>query len=83
MSPANRRALKRFGIKLAILTAFALAQWLLGIMSAALFLAIFTAMLDVVGAIWRRERLLSPHITYWDEAAMFLVLFLALLICDR
>jgi hypothetical protein len=83
MSPANRYGLKRVGIKLAILTLCALALWPLGIMRGALFLAIFSALLDVFAAVWRRERLLSPSMTYWDEAAIFLVIFLGLLICDQ
>jgi hypothetical protein len=83
VSPANRYGLKRFGVKLAILALGALAQWPLGIRRAALFLAIFSASLDVFAAVRLRERVLSPRISYWDEAAVFFAIFLALLLCDQ
>jgi len=83
VSPANRYGLQRFGVKLGVLTVGAVVQWPLGIMTAALFLAIFSALLDVFGAVLRRERLFSPSITYWDEAAVFLAIFLVLLLCDQ
>ena len=62
---ASTDALKRFAIRLAILTLFALAQipapW--GFMGAFTIMSLTSAMLCASWAIFRGERLLSPSFT--------------------
>lgn len=69
-------ALGRFALKLILLTLFALVQSLssLGFGRSLSHLMLLTGMIDVALALMRRERPLSPTLTYWDEAAAFLAL---------
>lgn len=72
----NRYALRRFALKLVVLTLFAFAHQpsLWGFGRAMATLTLLTGWADLVLALIRSERPLAPTLTYWDEAASFLAL---------
>jgi hypothetical protein len=73
MDAGSAYALKRFGWKLAILTAFALAQvkapW--GFKGAAITLALISGTLSFALALYWRERPRAGALNHWDEAVAF------------
>lgn len=69
----NRYALKRFGLKFAILLAFALVQ-MAPIGRTLTIMFSFASLFDLVLALVQSHHLWNRHFTYWDEAAAFLLL---------
>ena len=78
VSQTNGYALRRFALKLGLLMVFALTRWPEGIAGAARKLSLLTALADVVLALVRRQPVFGRTLTYWDEAAMFALIFLLL-----
>ena len=77
-APGSGYVLKRFAMKFAILTVFAMAQvrtpW--GLRSAALALSVFSAAICGGFALYRREAITLTLLNYWDEAIAFAVIAL-------
>lgn len=75
----SRHVLKRFLLKLAILSPAALAQaqapW--GLETAAKSLATFSALICAALALVKGERPIAETLNYWDEAIAFLAIGLA------
>lgn len=78
MQQANTYALKRFALKLSILICFTSAQWRSGLLKTGITLSLLTAFADVAIALLRRQRITASRFTYWDEAAMFVLISLSL-----
>ena len=72
-APGSGYVLKRFAMKFAILTVFAMAQvrtpW--GFRNAALALSVFSAAICSGFALYRREAITLTRLNYWDEAIAF------------
>lgn len=79
LDSTSRYRLKRFGVKLALISAFALAQIVspLGFSRGLEYLLGFTVLISAGIALYKRENLSSRTLDHWDEAALFLVLFVA------
>lgn len=79
IGPESLYAAKRFGIKLALVTAFSLAQIVspLGFGMGLEALLGFNALVSAGVAAYRRESFSSRTVGYWDEAAAFLTLGIA------
>ncbi len=71
MDKRDTRAIRRFCLKGAILSAFALAGAQSCFRDNATLLFAFAAILDAGIAFARREALMDRNFTYWDEAAVF------------
>lgn len=75
-NPQSRYVLRRFALKLAILSGAALAQvqapW--GFRNAVTALATLSALISVGLAVYRRERPTGGTLNYWDEAIVFLAI---------
>lgn len=69
----------RFGLRLTILSAFALASsqpfW-----AVLTTLCVVAADMSVVVAVARRERALGPVLTHWDEAAFYAIFSRAIIL---
>ncbi|WP_066521962.1 hypothetical protein [Sphingobium cloacae] len=74
MTTSNRHAINRFLLKTAGLSAAALLRSREGPWRVAALLFLFASALDAFIALVRRNRLMEPGLTYWDEAAAFLLL---------
>ncbi|MFW2853796.1 hypothetical protein ACM61V_18145 [Sphingomonas sp. TX0543] len=74
MAASNRHAINRFLLKTAGLSATALLRSREGPWRVAALLFLFASALDAFIALVRRYRLMGPGLTYWDEAAAFLLL---------
>lgn len=76
VDPQSRYALKRFLLKLAMLSIAALAQvqapW--GLVIATTYLAILSALICAGLALVRSERPIAETLNYWDEAFAFLAI---------
>ena len=77
-APGSGYVLKRFAMKFAILTVFAMAQvrtpW--GSRNAALAPSVFSAAICSGFALYRREAVTLTRLNYWDEAIAFAVIAL-------
>ena len=76
IDPASLYTLKRFGVRLALVSVFALAQIVspLGFGKGLELLLGFTALVCAITAITKREHVASRTLGHWDEAALFLML---------
>lgn len=74
MQARNRHVINRFLLKTAGLSAAALLRSREGPWRVAAVLFLFASALDAFLALVRRHRLIEPGLTYWDEAAAFLLL---------
>ena len=63
--------LKRFVLKLAFLSAFALMQWRSGVLHSLVLMFMITGNFCIWVAILSRSRPFRERFTYWDEAAAF------------
>jgi hypothetical protein len=79
LDPVSCYTLKRLGVRLAILLAFALAQiaspW--GSARALMAMSGFTVLICAGFAVFTREKPFGRSLGYWDEGIFFLLLFAA------
>lgn len=75
--PTSLRRLKQFGVKLALIVAFALAQIVspLGFSKGLQYLLGFSVFISAGTAAYERENLANRTLDHWDQAALFLILF--------
>lgn len=75
IDPTSVYALKRFGLKFAILIASSLAQFRLrwGAIDAFIALMFLSASVSGIIAIYNREPIRKGAFNYWDESLLFLV----------
>ncbi|MEJ1968228.1 MAG: hypothetical protein WDN03_06250 [Rhizomicrobium sp.] len=85
IDPPAVYAAKRFGLKLLLILFFAAAQiwtsW--GFAKAFVMLALGSAAMDVVLALILRQRPRAGTLNYWDEAAIFILLALAVAVWSQ
>ena len=76
IDPASLYTVKRFGVRLALVSVFALAQIVspLGFGKGLELLLGFTALVCAITAITKRENASSRTLGHWDEAALFSML---------
>lgn len=74
MNAGNRHVVNRFLLKTAVLSAAACLRSREGAWRVAAILFLFASVLDALMALLRRDRPMGPSLTYWDEAAAFLLL---------
>lgn len=74
MHAGNHHVVNRFLLKTAGLSAAAFLRSRGGAWRVAAVLFLFASALGALMALVRRNRLIKPGLTYWDEAAAFLLL---------
>jgi hypothetical protein len=76
LDPQSRSVLKRFLVKIAILSIAALAvvEAFGGLRIAVTDLAMFSGLVSCGLAVFRRQRPMAGSLNYWDEAAAFLAI---------
>ena len=83
MQPLTRYVLNRFWLKSVVLLLVAALPWPAGRLRELAALFAIMGSLDAFLALWRRERLTAPHLTYWDEAAASIAIAIAVTILHR
>lgn len=74
MTHSNHFVLRRFALKCAMLTIFAALQWRWGFIRTIALLSGFSAIMAAAIALYNNEDMRKSRLTYWDEAAAFIMI---------